>query len=173
MKGYKEITEEIINRLREGTIPWRQHWHTGLPANAITKKPYRGINTWLLSMQSKFQSNLWLTYNQCKELGGYVRKGEHGRAIVFWKILEIEDQETNDVDTIPMLRLYTVFNIQQTSIEMPTSTVEFNPIVEAQMIVDGYIDKPPIITGNEPVYPPVYFYRASQHKLNHKLYQFR
>jgi len=152
MKGYKEITDEILNRLQEGIVPWRQHWITGIPANAITKKPYRGINTWLLSMQSKFQSNLWLTYKQCKELGGYIRRGEHGRAIVFWKILEVEDE--GEIDTIPMLRLYTVFNVQQTSIEMPTNIVEFNPISEAEGIVDGYKDKPTIEYG-EPSYNPI------------------
>lgn len=150
MKGYKEITEEILGRLREGTIPWRQHWISGLPSNAISKKPYRGINTWLLSMQSKFKSNLWLTFKQCKELGGYVRKGEHGRAIIFWKLLELEDDD-GDTDTIPVLRLYTVFNVQQTSIVMESP--EFNPIAEAQSIVDGYRDRPPIEHG-DPSYIP-------------------
>ena len=152
MKGYKEITQEILDKLREGVVPWRQNWVSGIPSNAVSKKPYRGINTWLLHNHT-YESSQWMTYKQCKELGGYIRKGEHGRAIVFWKILEVAEDDTDKVDTIPLLRTYTVFNVQQTSILMESPTVEFNPIAEAQRVVDNYRDKPPIELG-EPSYIP-------------------
>ena len=29
---------------------------------------------------------LWLTFKQANQLGGSVRKGEHGEVIVFWKV---------------------------------------------------------------------------------------
>ncbi len=60
------------------------------------------------------------------------------------------------------LRIYTVFNIQQTTVEIETEHVvpptngegnDLDPIIEAQGIVDDYIDKPEIGYG-EPAYNP-------------------
>ncbi len=106
MRGYKEITEEIISKLKGGTIPWRQTWKSGLPTNAVSMKPYRGINVWLLSGH-RFQSNLWLTFNQTKKLGGFVKKGEHGRQVVFWQMAEkLRKDELGEeyLDNVPILR---------------------------------------------------------------------
>lgn len=149
MKGYKEITSEIIGKLRQGKVPWHQTWKSGLPANAVTHKPYRGVNIWLLATY-QYQSNLWVTYKQAKVLGGFVKRGEHGRQIVFWKMLEVEDEETEEVETIPMLRTYTVFNLEQTTIEPEIREVE--PILNAQTIVDGYHG--PTIKPGHPAYQP-------------------
>ncbi len=42
--------------------PWRKPWtSTGLPRNLVTKKPYRGVNVFLLSA-SKYVSPFWLTF---------------------------------------------------------------------------------------------------------------
>ena len=150
--GYRKVTNEIIDRLRCGTIPWRQTWKSGLPTNAVSHRPYRGINVWLLS-QHEYQSNLWLTYNQARQLDGYVKRGERGRKIVFWKITETVDEETDEVRTIPLLRTYTVFNVDQTTVEVDAETRAFDPITEAQGIIDGYQDKPAVAPG-EPAYHP-------------------
>jgi antirestriction protein ArdC len=155
MKRYKEITDEIISKLKGGTIPWRQTWVSGLPANAVSKQPYRGINIWLLD-NGKYQSNLWLTFNQTKQLGCSVNKGEHGKPIVYWQITErLQKDELGEEyrDKIPFMRTYTVFNIEQTTVKFETGTKEFNPIQKAQEIIDGYADRPEIVTG-EPSYSP-------------------
>lgn len=155
MKGYKEITEEIISKLKGGTIPWRQTWKSGLPSNFVSKQPYRGINIWLLD-NGKYQSNLWLTFNQTKQLGCCVHKGEHGKPIVYWQITErLQKDELNEefLRKIPFMRTYTVFNIEQTTVKIETETKEFNPIQKAQEIIDGYDDKPEIISGG-PSYSP-------------------
>jgi antirestriction protein ArdC len=61
MDVYGIVTEKIINLLESGVVPWRKPWtSTGLPCNLITKKPYRGINYFLLSA-STFVSPFWLT----------------------------------------------------------------------------------------------------------------
>ena len=149
MKGYKEITNEIIQKLSQGAIPWHQTWKSGLPTNAVSLKPYRGVNIWLLATY-QYQSNLWLTYKQAKLLDGFVKRGEHGRQIVFWKMVEVEDDETEEVETIPILRTYTVFNLEQTTIEPEIREVE--PILSAQGIVDGYSG--PAIQPGRPAYQP-------------------
>jgi antirestriction protein ArdC len=76
---------------------------------------------------SGFASNRWYTFQQAKALEGHVRKGEHGTKIAFWKFVEAKgadhegqqgeveggDHESNGRRTIPVLRLYCVFNAEQ------------------------------------------------------------
>lgn len=118
----KEVTARIIKALEEGCAPWIRPWNldenaSGFPFNRITKKPYRGINVILLAIAgSRFTSSAWLTYKQALELGGNVRKGEKGTQIVFWKKLAITEKQTDGSEIekqIPMMRYYTVFNVEQ------------------------------------------------------------
>ena len=89
MDTYAIVTEKIINLLEQGIVPWRRPWSaTGLPRNVVSKKPYRGINLFLLSA-TKYVSPFWLTMKQANELGGSVRKGEHSQIVVFWKVDQI------------------------------------------------------------------------------------
>jgi len=83
-----------------------------MPRNLITKKPYRGINTFLL-MSMGFDSPNWLTFRQAVQLGGNVKKGEKSCPVVFWKPMEVTDKESGEVEKIPFLRLYNVFNVSQ------------------------------------------------------------
>ena len=79
MNVYAIVTEKIINLLEQGVVPWRRPWTGGgLPRNVVSKKPYRGINHFLLSA-SKYVKPYWLTMRQANELGGHVRKGEETR----------------------------------------------------------------------------------------------
>jgi antirestriction protein ArdC len=74
MDVYAIVTDKIINLLEQGVVPWRRPWTVGgLPRNVVSKKPYRGINHFLLSA-SKYVQPYWLTIRQANELGGHVRK---------------------------------------------------------------------------------------------------
>jgi antirestriction protein ArdC len=43
------ITNRIIEQLEKQVIPWQKPWtEGGQPQNLFTKRPYTGINTWLL-----------------------------------------------------------------------------------------------------------------------------
>jgi len=59
-----------------------------MPKNLVSKRDYRGVNVFLLHAMM-YESPYWLTYNQAKELGGHVRKGERASPVVFWKRLEV------------------------------------------------------------------------------------
>ena len=97
MDIYAIVTDKIINLLEQGAVPWRTPWTSGgLPRNLFSKKPYRGINHFLLSA-SKYVSPFWLTIRQANELGGHVRKGEESAIVVFWKV-EDATQSTKDLD---------------------------------------------------------------------------
>ena len=45
------ITESILKQLEQGVAPWRKPWSTSVPRNLISKKPYRGLNVFLLATQ--------------------------------------------------------------------------------------------------------------------------
>lgn len=112
---YEIITSQILAELERGEVPWRRPWGTLPPANLITKRPYRGINLFLLGLQG-YGSQFWLTFNQAKQLGGNVRRGEHGTKIVFWKFDSYETEVDGEVEErkYAFLRYYVVFNLEQT-----------------------------------------------------------
>jgi antirestriction protein ArdC len=93
MKVEEIITERIVKLLEAGTVPWHKPWANrgadALPRNAVTKRQYRGINVFILASKS-YGSPYWLTYREAVQLGGHVRKDEHGTPIIFWKWLSRE-----------------------------------------------------------------------------------
>jgi antirestriction protein ArdC len=124
---YEIVTEKILDELSKGKIPWHKPWSTSAPYNAISKKEYRGVNPLVLAC-SPYSDPRWLTYKQSTELGGSIKKGEHGSIVVFWKFLDKKttdntEQEGTELEVkkqIPLLRYYTVFNVEQTEgIEWP------------------------------------------------------
>jgi len=127
------ITKKINDALKEGKRPWVRPWRSdpncGLPRNIVSKKKYRGINPLLLELASEFygfRSQWWATYRQWEALDGQVKKrpadvssGQWGTHIVYWKFLEVVDKDAKTKDgkpkvkKIPLMRTYTVFNLDQ------------------------------------------------------------
>ena len=152
---YEIITERILEKLEAGTVPWHKPWAGGgCPKNLVSGKAYRGVNILLLGSQD-FTSPYWLTFKQAKQIGGSVRKGERGTPCIFWKFLtrDTENPVTGETETkqIPLIRYYSVFNIDQTDgVRHARLEVEqdepapFNPIEAAEAIVSGYPEPPTI-----------------------------
>jgi antirestriction protein ArdC len=150
---YQIVTDRVISLLESGTVPWRKPWAGGdqFPMNLASGKAYRGVNVWLLSCAG-FSSPYWVSYKQAQDRGGSVRKGEKSSLAVFWKRLETTDKATGEKKTIPMLRYYRVFNVEQCDgVDYPkpeAREVTFNPIAAAESIVAA-MPAPPAITHNE------------------------
>jgi antirestriction protein ArdC len=145
--SYERITERIVSLLEQGTVPWHKPWtvKTGLPRNLISKKPYRGINVFLL-MAMSYESPHWLTFRQAIELGGNVKKGEKSCPVVFWKRLENEDEKSDEPKKAPLLRLYHVFNVVQCEGLKETSAVEngsFTSTKPAEIVAK--MPQPPVV----------------------------
>lgn len=145
---YDQVTERIIALLEKGTVPWRKPWtaKTGLPCNLTTKKPYRGINAFLLHALH-YESPFWLTYRQAMELGGHVRKGEKSCPIVFWKQFEREDKETGETEKIPMMRFYFVFNVAQCDGLKNAPAIMETPVTKPEEIIAAMPQRPEIKHG--------------------------
>jgi len=155
---YQTVTNQIIEQLDKGTVPWHQPWSgngtDARPVNYATGKCYSGINVWLLQIAAntnKYGSHYWMTYKQAKSKGGNVKRGEHGTQIIYWRI--VERQTRNDsgeqvTESYPLLRSYTVFNYEQCEklppLEPETDQQQVDPIAAAENLVNGYENGPEI-----------------------------
>lgn len=120
---YSEVTARILAELEAGALPWVKPWSAtpGLnhPHNAATNRPYSGCNVvllWMASQRQGWAAPRFLTFKQAQELGGNVRKGEHGTKVYFVKRLEVKGKDASDDEDariVPMMREYTVFNVAQ------------------------------------------------------------
>jgi antirestriction protein ArdC len=115
---YEMITERVIAALESGQAPWRKPWHaaTDGPRNIVSGRVYRGMNVWLL-LSAGYDSPYWLTFNQAKQARRALREGQHGTVVIFWKMLKVRRHRRGRPDlrqTVPMLRYFRVFNLEQT-----------------------------------------------------------
>lgn len=126
---YQHVTDDIVNALESGVVPWVRPWAEdskavspwGLPMNVATGREYRGANVpllWAIRQRNQYQSDQWLTLKQANALGGKVLKGERASWVHFYNWKEDEKGKR-----FPLLRAYRVFNVDQTEgCELPTRT---------------------------------------------------
>ncbi|WP_011583102.1 MULTISPECIES: ArdC family protein [Chelativorans] len=123
---YERITSRIVAELEQGVRPWLKPWSAEHAAGRITRPlrsngmPYQGINVLMLwgeAVAKGFAAPIWMTFRQAQELGGHVRKGEHGSLVVYAdRISRTERDEATGEEAereIPFLKGYTVFNVEQ------------------------------------------------------------
>jgi antirestriction protein ArdC len=167
---YQHITDAILTALDNGTVPWRKPWAGGssnAPRN-IRGTHYRGINVFVLmarQVAEGYRSNVWLSWKQAGDKGYTINPGAKPTIVVFWKFLnvDVDDEQTGETKrkTIPMLRYYNVYNIEQTDADVAdidesvVEPVEHDPIAECEAIVEAFADKPSITHGgNSACYSP-------------------
>ena len=122
---YARVTNRIVSELEKGVRPWLKPWNAEHAAGRISRplrhnfQPYRGINVlvlWIEAEAKGYSAPLWLTFRQAKELGGHVRKGEHGSPVVYsssFSKTEENDEGGETEKEIHFLKSYTVFNVEQ------------------------------------------------------------
>lgn len=150
---HRIVTERIMEKLKRGEVPWRKPWSSYPAVNWITQKPYRGLNQLLLDPGE------YATWNQIKKAEGSVKKGAKAYLVTFYKLLEVDGEmemenvqtgETELVEqkkTIPYLRYYKVFDIKDCiglESRRKEKPREHDPIKQAEKIMKGYRDAPPI-----------------------------
>ncbi len=130
---YERITAEIVAAIERGAGQWRMPWHhdgaaTHRPVNAVTAKPYRGMNIlalWAAAEGSRFASGLQGTYRQWAELGAQVRKGERATLGVVWKTIDAgdgEEQPEGQPKSRMFARGFHLFNVAQVDGYTPPET---------------------------------------------------
>lgn len=141
---YEIITERILEKMKEGEIPWRKPWvGTDGAFNYISKKRYSITNQILLN-----HSGAYATYKQWKERGGAVKKDAKSEIVIFWKMQQIEEksEETGEIikKQIPLLRYYRVFHISDVAgVKQPEKEKKFDtePIQAAEDLLYSYINR--------------------------------
>ncbi len=154
------ITESVLKQLEQGVAPWRKPWTTSIPRNLISKKPYRGLNVFLLATRG-YGSPFWLTFNQAKQLDAHVRQGEKSTLVSFWKFSEYagENRDTGETEnkTSALLRYYRVFNIEQfaglKSLHGDNHK-PVQPLAECESIADWMPNPPRIEQHSQAFYRP-------------------
>jgi antirestriction protein ArdC len=122
---YARVTSRIVEQLERGIRPWMQPWSAEHASGRISRplrhngQPYKGINIlqlWAAAELAGYACPIWLTFQQAKELGGFVRKGQKGSPVVYASTFKKTDKTEDGQETeeeIPFLKEYTVFNAEQ------------------------------------------------------------
>jgi len=122
---YQKVTDKIVADLEKGDLTWLKPWSAGNMEGRITKPlrhngmPYNGINVlmlWGASVEAGYLSQTWMTFRQAKEMGAHVRKGERGNLVVYANTItktEEQDDGREEERTIPFMKGYRVFNVEQ------------------------------------------------------------
>lgn len=165
MTTYEIITNQIIEKMEAGIIPWVKPWHTDrwlkdgrsemFPCYSHSNgKKYNFMNHMLLG----FAPGEYATFPQIKKAGGKVKKGEKASIVCGWIV---EDKKITNADGDPILdedgnqetkktfalRYYKVFNIltQCEGIEPKhnwtkdeAANQEHDAIEEAEAIITRY-----------------------------------
>ena len=153
---YGFINDQIVQRLEQGVIPWRKPWKVAIvdgqqysiPHNYATKRPYSGINAFLLAL-TPYRTPMFLTFNQVVEKGGQVKKGAKSLPVIFWKPLKKEKEGEKDR---LVLRYYRVFNIEDTTlpIEIREPEKQAPPVVvdACERLIDQMPGCPHIVSND-------------------------
>lgn len=160
---YEMVTNRIIEQLENNIVPWEKPWQGTIDGafNRVSKKPYSILNQMLLKYGGEYAS-----FKQWKDLGGHIRKSEHSEIIVFWKmypIKEKQDDGTEIIKTIPLLKYINVFHISQVDGVEPLKqkvTHDIDPIDKAEKILNDYWNRENItiehVKGDKAFYSPMF-----------------
>ena len=120
---HAEITNQLIACIEadpgKPSMPWRRSGKPlFMPVNALTGKPYNGINIlslWVSAELQSYTTPVWATYRQWAEMDAQVRKGEKSSLVVFYKEYESEPDPDNadDDGRRRVARASSVFNASQ------------------------------------------------------------
>lgn len=159
---YEHVNERILASLERGVAPWRKPWTVYRACNAISGKAYRGINLFLLPHEL-YSDHRWLTFNQAKSSGGNVRKGEKSSMIVFWSSQRVRKTESETGEpvmvteqfTVPLLKTYNVFNVEQVDgLTLPSVGTDNIPISDAEKVVSMMPNRPVMRSSDRAAYAP-------------------
>ena len=143
------VTDRIIEKLKSGIIPWHQPWGgakgntDGMAISYVTRRAYSMLNQWLLGEPGEY-----LTFNQIKDLGGQIKKGEKAKFVVFYTRVDykVKDEKTGEekLASYPLLRYYNVWHLSQTTgipTKIGTEKVEEKPELDANAdaVIFGYL----------------------------------
>lgn len=176
--AYQMVTDRICALLEQGIKPWAQPWSSAAACawSGSDGRVYSLINQMMLADPEKHYKTIedlfadirgeWVTFNQAKERGGCVRKGEKGRKVVFFKMMEKTKQDANGdecKEVFPVLKWYTVFKVTQcdgltAKFHQDDQPNEFVANYTAEQVANDYLQREHIalnlVKGDRAYYKP-------------------
>lgn len=177
---YQMVTDKIVEMLEGGIIPWQKPWQSreSVAWSGCNGKRYSLLNQFLLmdfkkgekkTLEELFASvcGEWLTFKEVQKRGGKIKKGEHAKAVVFFKMLPVKTEEVDEngnpkFKNIPILKYSNVFHTRQCEgieqkFHKEGEKLDFIPDQTAQDVADSYLNREHIQyvqTGNQAFYSP-------------------
>ena len=119
---YTAVTNQIVAQLEAGNLqPWKCPWSKtggGFPLRH-NGTPYRGCNVlwlWMTAALKGYGSPYFMTFQQAKEYGGSVRKGEKSTPVLFCQPMSkdtMREDGTEGKESYWIARSYNVFSADQ------------------------------------------------------------
>ena len=101
-----QMVQTLIGYIEQNPTQWESGWNNlagTAPENGKTGTAYRGINSLYLaftSMSKGYKDPRWVTFNQAKELGASVKKGEKSVPIIFFELYDRATKKAYDGRTV-------------------------------------------------------------------------
>lgn len=121
--AYDAVSSQIVEMMEGGGVPWQKPWIIeGMRGqrNAISQRPYSGINALVLSMRAAslgVQSPYWLTAKKGFEMGLSLPKGSKSIKVLGWFSGRSKNEETGEIEENGLFaKAYSVFNFDQFTI---------------------------------------------------------
>ena len=181
----EQVANNIIKALENGTAPWVKPWkgpqlQNMIPINLTTNKPYNGvnyINLLMTAIDKGYSDPRWLTFNQARNIGAKIKKGEKASLVKIYKFTEMKDVLDEDGNPVldekgkplkeevelenPKVKWHYVFNAQQCENvpelekkEITEAQREFEAIEAAEKILENSGADIRHIEGNRAYYSP-------------------
>ena len=159
-----ELVDQVVKDIQNGKpFFWDNNHYGKKPRNLLkaTKNVdayYKGINAVRLTIvarQKGYKDSRWATFEQAKQAGGFVKKGEKGTRIEFWQytkdVMQVnpetgkkepvyvinpktgEKERAQEILNPPMVKTYVVFNAEQ----LEGIEKEFIPTIKKEDMIDS------------------------------------
>jgi len=139
-----QVWDQLVSRIENNPGVWDNPWFmtksgaSVRPVNFSTGRGYSGFNIFSLEiarLSQGFNSNKWLTFNQCAALKGYVQKGSKGSSIIVFSPPKFKEELNDKGDLKKVMERPAffgssyVFNIEQTTLTDDTVKLPENNLM--------------------------------------------
>ena len=100
------MVKTLLEHIEKNPTDWQSGWNNiaaGAPYNGKTNTAYRGLNALYLAFlgaERGYKDTRWVTFNQAKELGASVKKGEKSTPVIFFEFYDRKTKKAFDNRTV-------------------------------------------------------------------------
>ena len=162
----KYISDQVLNLMQTHGLNWKKPWIEkvggNLPVNAFTRKPYHGMNVFLLMGSWNSHGRYWATKKQWEKLGIEVPDDQKkkGTALLFFKrrlVTKEEDGEQKQ-EVQNVITTFLVYSAHQVGWQEPEGPMQKLYDTQGSALVQGIVSSLMVDVrhgGNRAYYSPM------------------